>query len=119
MQVKINSEQEYKSQELLKNVQRVLKPAKVINPFAEHLQLPQSVFIPRRTNAHYLQFIEVITFYRQYQREEKANKETGEIYIETTIEDIQEANELIQEVLLRKSDLLNGARRQFFEMLKA
>lgn len=116
---KIDAEQEYKSQELLKNVQRVLKPIKVINPYAEFLELPQSVFKPRRTNSHYLQFIEAITFYKQYQREEQANKETGEIYIETTIEDIQEANELIQEVLLRKSDLLNGACRQFFESLKA
>jgi len=116
---KINSEQEYQSQELLKNVQRVLKPIKVINPFAEYLELPQSVFKPRRTNSHYLQFIEAITFYKQYQREEQVNKETGEVFIEATIEDIQEANELIQEVLLRKSDLLNGACRQFFEMLKA
>ncbi|MFY0604500.1 MAG: hypothetical protein JXQ93_11150 [Flavobacteriaceae bacterium] len=116
---KINEEQEYKSQELLKNVQRVLKPIKVINPYAEFLELPQSVFKPRRTNSHYLQFIEAITFYKQYQREEQVNKETGEVFIETTIEDIQEANELIQEVLLRKSDLLNGACRQFFEMLKA
>ena len=115
---KINAEQEYRSQELLKNVQRVLKPIKVINPFAEYLELPQSVFKPRRTNSHYLQFIEAITFYKQYQREEQADTETGEIYIETTIEDIQEANQLMQEVLLRKSDLLNGACRQFFEMLK-
>ena len=116
---KINAEQEYQSQELLKNVQRVLKPIKVINPYAEYLELPQSVFKPRRTNTHYLQFIEAITFYKQYQRKEQINEETGEIYIETTIEDIEEANELIQEVLLRKSDLLNGACRQFFEMLKA
>ena len=41
---------EYKTQEILKNVQRVLKPIKVINPFAEYLELPQSVFKPRRTN---------------------------------------------------------------------
>ena len=116
---KVNEDQEYQSKELLKNVQRVLKPIKVINPYAEYLELPPSVFKPRRTNSHYLQFIESITFYKQYQREEKANEETGEIYIETTIEDIEEANELIQEVLLRKSDLLNGACRQFFEMLKA
>jgi hypothetical protein len=115
---KINDEQEHSSQELLKNVQRILKPIKVINPFAEYLELPPSVFKPRRTNSHYLQFIEAITFYKQYQREEKANEETGEIYIETSIEDIEEANELITEVLLRKSDLLNGACRQFFENLK-
>lgn len=116
---KINEEQEHKSRELLKDVQRVLKPIKVINPFAEYLELPQSVFKPRRTNSHYLQFIEAITFYKQHQREQHVNEESGEVFIETTIEDIQEANELIQEVLLRKSDLLNGACRSFFEMLKA
>jgi predicted transcriptional regulator len=77
------------------------------------------VFKPRRTNGHYLQFIEAITFYKQYQRESKVDTQTGEMYIETTIEDIEEANQLIQEVLLRKSDLLNGACRQFFESLKA
>lgn len=116
---KINEEQEYKSREILKDVQRVLKPVKVINPFAEYLELPQSVFKPRRTNSHYLQFIEAITFYKQYQREQHVNEETGEVFIETTIKDIKEANELIQEVLLRKSDLLNGACRSFFELLKA
>lgn len=115
---KINEEQEYRAKELLKDVQRVLKPIKVINPYAEFLELPQSVFKPRRTNSHYLQFIEAITFYKQYQREQQTNEETGEVFIETTIEDIEEANQLIQEVLLRKSDLLNGACRQFFEMLK-
>jgi hypothetical protein len=115
---KINDEQEHSSQELLKNVQRILKPIKVINPFAEYLELPPSVFKPRRTNSHYLQFIEAITFYKQYQRQEKANEETGEIYIETSIEDIEEANELITEVLLRKSDTITGATRNHLERLK-
>ena len=115
---KVNEEQEYKSRELLKNVQRVLKSIKVINPFAEYLQLPKSVFKPRRTNSHYLQFIEAITFYKQYQREKLYAKDTGEEYIETTIEDIQEANELITEVLLRKSDTINGATRNYLESLK-
>ena len=116
---KLNEQEEINAKELLKDVQRVLKPVRVINPFAEHLELPQSVFKPRRTNSHYLQFIEAITFYKQYQRSVSTDKQTGEMYIETTIEDIEEANELIQEVLLRKSDLLNGACRSFFESLKA
>ncbi len=115
---KINEDAEHKARELLKDVQRVLKPIKVINPFAEYLGLPQSVFKPRRTNSHYLQFIEAITFYKQYQREHKTNEETGEMYIETTIEDIQEANELIIDVLLRKSDTLTGACRNHLENLK-
>jgi predicted transcriptional regulator len=115
---KVNAEQEHKAKELLKNVQRILKPIKVINPFAEHLQLPKSVFKPRRTNSHYLQFIESITFYKQYQREQHVNEESGEVFIETEIEDIQEANELIIEVLLRKSDTLTGATRNHLESLK-
>ena len=115
---KVNEEQEYKAKELLKNVQRLLKSIKVINPFAEYLQLPKSVFKPRRTNSHYLQFIEAITFYKQYQRESKFDTQTGEEYIETTIEDIQEANELIIDVLLRKSDTITGATRNHLEKLK-
>ena len=116
---KLNEQEQYASRDLLQNVQRVLKPIKVINPFAEYLELPESVFKPRRTNSHYLQFIEAITFYKQYQREQKANEDTGEMYIETTIEDIQEANELITEVLLRKSDTITGATRNHLECLKA
>jgi predicted transcriptional regulator len=115
---KVNESEQIKATELLCNVQRILKPIKVINPFAEYLELPQSVFKPRRTNSHYLQFIEAITFYKQYQRTHQVNEETGELFIETTIEDIKEANELITEVLLRKSDTITGATRNHLENLK-
>ena len=115
---KLNEQEQIEAKNLLQNVQRVLKPIKVINPFAEYLELPKSVFKPRRTNSHYLQFIEVITFYKQYQREQHVNEETGELFIETTIEDIKEANELIIDVLLRKSDTLTGACRNHLENLK-
>lgn len=116
---KINEEEQHASRDLLQNIQHVLKPIRVINPYAIYLELPQSVFKPRRTNSHYLQFIEVITFYKQYQREQKVNESTGEIYIETTIEDIKEANGLIIDVLLRKSDTITGATRNHLECLKA
>ncbi|WP_299892365.1 hypothetical protein [uncultured Lacinutrix sp.] len=115
---KVNITAQIQAAELLKNVQRLLQPIRVINPYAMRLSLPQSVFKPRRTNSHYLQFIEAITFYKQLQRKRRYDEQTGEEYIETNIEDIEEANELIQDVLLRKSDLLNGACRSFFEMLK-
>jgi hypothetical protein len=114
----INSTAQSEAVQLLQNVQRVLQPISVRNPYAEQLKIPKEVFKQRRTNAHYLAFIEVITFYNQYQREQQVDKETGEIFIETTIEDIQEANELMKEILLRKSDELNGATRNYFEELK-
>ena len=50
--------------------------------------------------------------------EERTDKQSGEIYIETTPEDIAEANALMKAVLLRKSDQLSGACRNYFERLK-
>lgn len=46
------------------------------------------------------------------------DEDTGERYIETTIEDIATANNLMKDVLLRKSDELTGACRNYFERLK-
>jgi len=103
---------------LFQNIQRVLQPVTVRNPYAERLKIPKEVFKPRRSNAHYLAFIEVVTFYHQYQRERKVDQDTGEEYIETTLEDIEEANKLLKDVLLRKSDMLTGACRNYFEHLK-
>lgn len=115
---KIDFEQQEKVAELLKNTQRVLQPIKVINPYAEALAIPKEVFKPRRTNNHYLQFIEVVTYYHQLQRESKVDTQTGEIYIETSLEDIAIANKLLKEILLRKSDELSGACRNYLEKLK-
>jgi DNA primase/predicted transcriptional regulator len=114
---KINTAQEQQVKELLRDVQSVLKPVKVRNPFAELLKLPDYIFKPLRTNSHYLQFIEIVTFYHQYQRPLKSMAD-GTKYIETTVEDIEAANELLKDVLLAKSDELPRAVREFFEGLK-
>lgn len=114
----INTDEELKTKLCLQNCQRILQPVSIRNPYAPYLELPKEVFKPRRTNKHYLDFIEVITYYHQYQREQRADESTGEIYIETTIEDIAEANKLMKEILLRKSDELSGACRNYFEELK-
>ncbi|MCP3660230.1 MAG: DNA primase [Bacteroidetes bacterium] len=115
---KINKSKEEEIKEFIKDIQTVLKNIKVINPYAEQLKIPETDFKPLRTNAHYLNFIEVITFYKQYQRKIKLD-ENGEKYIETTLEDIKEANSLLKEVLLSKSDELTKASRNFLEMIKA
>lgn len=129
---KINITEQQQAIQLLQNVQRVLQPITVINPYAEQLQIPKEVFKQRRTNAHYLAFIEVIAFYKQYQRRWTGG-DSGEIiyepggdmppaggraFIEVTTEDIEEANALMKQILLRKSDELNGATRNYFEQLK-
>ncbi len=114
----IDLDGEKKVREQLKNVQRVLKPISVKNPYAPYLQLPEAVFKPRRTMLLLLLFTETVTYYHQYQRELKTDEDTGEQYIETTIEDIQAAFALLETTLLKKSDELNDACRCFFEKLK-
>lgn len=115
---KIDATEQQKIVKLFQDMQRILQPVQVRNPYAEFLKIPDEVFKPRRTNAHYLAFIELVTFYHQYQREKQYDQETGEEFIETTLEDIAEANKLIKEILLRKSDELNGATRSYLEKLK-
>ncbi len=116
---RIDYQTQEKATTLLKNAQRLLEPVKVINPFAELLTLPFEVFKPRRTNSHYLQFIEAVTFYHQWQRQQKVDEHTGEIFIESTIEDLEAANGLLKEILLRKSDELTGACRNYLESVKS
>jgi predicted transcriptional regulator len=114
---KINKAEEESTKELLQDLQLMLRKIGVVNPYADKLIIPESVFKPLRTNAHYLQFIEAITFIHQYQREVKKD-EQGNPFIETTLEDIALANELLKEVLLAKSDELTKACRDFLEKVK-
>jgi DNA primase catalytic core len=109
------SEEQYTK--LLQNVQRILKPVRVVNPYAPCLKIPKNVLKPRRSNKLYLRFIELITLYHQYQREIKTDAE-GQTYIETSFEDIAWANKLLNDILIRKSDELSAACRNFLERLK-
>jgi len=113
----INETEQQRAKQVLKNAQRLLRMIKVINPYAPQLEIPQCVFKKLRTNIHYLKLIEIVTFYHQHQREIKTDA-NGRPFILTTIEDIECANYLVKDTLLRKSDELSGELRNFFESLK-
>ncbi len=115
----VDAKTENEIKELFKDMQTLFKPVSIRNPFAQELKIPQEVFKPLRTNTHYLQFIECVTFYHQFQRELKVDEQTGETYIETTLEDIAAANALLKDVLLAKADEISGECRKFFERLKS
>ena len=101
------------------NMQRMLNQhIKIINPFQPQLKLPEYIFRKLRTNTHYITLIQAVTFLHQCQREKKKN-DRGHIFIETTLEDVELANNLSKHSLLRKSDELGGQVREFFEHLKA
>jgi DNA primase len=113
----VNRENEQHIRQQLQQVQRVLMPVQVINPYAKYLQLPEQVFKPRRTMTLLLAFIEAVTFYHQYQRPVKRDGQ-GHPYIETTAGDVEAAFRLLRDVLFSKSDELTKASRGFLELLK-
>jgi len=113
----IDSESERQLQNKLQNMQRVLEPIKVVNPYAPIIDIPKEDFKPRRTLPLLLSFIEAITFYNQFQREEKAEESTGEIYIEVHPIDVENAFKLMKDVLFRKADELSGAAREFYQFV--
>jgi hypothetical protein len=115
----VDDQAQRRIRELIQNCQRLLKPITVRNPFATYLKLPEEVFKPRRTLPLLLLFIETLTWYHQYQRELKTDETTGEQFIESTPEDIEAAFMLLETTLLKKSDELNDACRNFFEKLKS
>lgn len=112
-----DQERENQYKELFKNIQRVLRPIQVNNPYSKFITLPEAVFKPRRTITLLRGFIKAIAFYHQYQREVKKDKH-GQLYIDVTIEDIEQGFYYMQDVLFSKSDELTKATREFLEGLK-
>ena len=102
---------------LFKAAQLQLSPVDVVIPFGEDLDIPAQVFKKLRSNKHYLTLIKAIAFWNQKQRPWK-KKADGSHYIEATLNDVEWANFLCKEALLRKSDELPPAVREFFENLK-
>ena len=113
----INESAQQEAKKTLQNAQRLLHNIRVVNPYAMHLKIPDLVFKKLRTNMHYLKLIEIITFYHQSQRDKQKGKD-GKPFIKTEIQDIEVANWLVKDSLLRKSDELSGELRGFFELLK-
>lgn len=106
------------SQHLLKTLIATLENKRVINPYAELIDLPKDVAYPRKSLLLLLDFIEIITFVHQKQREDVVDDETGEIIgIQTAPEDIELAFKLLKDSLFRRADELSTAARNFHTWL--
>lgn len=97
----------------IQKIVRNLKHYEVINPYATQIQLPNNVKNKRRLNEMFQSIIKQITIIHQYQREL-----TTDNRLLTTIEDIENAVEILFESIILKIDELDGSLRQFFEKLK-
>jgi DNA primase len=81
--------------------QRLLKPLAVVNPFTEYLSYPNRSLRTRRDHKKYLGLIRTVAYLHQYQRKIQTVEVEGKPvdYIEVTLEDIDRANRLANEVL--------------------
>lgn len=102
---------------LLKACQLLIEPIEVIIPFAPRLEIPPHVFKKMRTKNHYLTLIKSVTLWNQKQRKRTTDHE-GNTFLLATLEDVEWANYLCKDSLLKKSDELGGKTRNFFESLK-
>jgi DNA primase len=103
------------------NVQRLLRPIEVVNPFVEQLTYPEDRLLHRREQLKYLRLIASIAFLHQHQRPIKRRAE-GDVeveYVEVEVSDIALANELAREVLSRSLDELAPPVRGMYEAIRA
>ena len=114
----INQNEIADTQRRLQCVIASLKNTNIINPFAPLIHLPEDVPHPRKTLLLLLNFIDTITFFRQYQRENAVNEQTGEVLIKTHPEDIELAFTLLKNSLFRRADELSTTARGFYNWLK-
>jgi hypothetical protein len=113
----IKNEEVEQAQQLLKCVIASLQNVSIINPFATLINLPEEVNYPRKSLLLLLNFIEVITYFFQYQREQEVNKETGELFIITHPTDIELAFNFLKNNLFRRADELSTPARGFYQWL--
>ena len=100
-----------KSEHLIKKhhtAQRMLKPLAVVNPFTPYLSYPNRSIRTRRDHKKYLGLIRTIAYLHQCQRKIKTVEIEGTPaqYIEVTLDDIEQANRLANEVLGQSLDEL-------------
>jgi len=97
--------------------QRWLKPVAVVNNYDQYLSYPSGNLITRRDHDKYLGLMEAIAYLHQHQRDTKTVNVDGAAvdYIEVTLEDIDTANRLANEVLGQSLDELPKPSRTLLE----
>jgi DNA primase len=106
---------------LHRNSQRLLRPLRVVNPYARRLTFLDDRTRTRRDHMKYLGLIRAIALLHQHQRPVKSGLHHGEgkPYIEVELSDIEAANRLAHEVLGRTLDELPPQTRRFLFLLDA
>ena len=110
----VDTAKQKQAAEFICNLVRLLKPCKVINPYAGKVSLPAEAHKIRRLNELYQGFVKQVTLIHQYRR-----KKDRQGRLITEKEDLQLAAEIMFESIVLKVDELDGSLRGFYERLKA
>ena len=106
---------------LHQNIQRLIRPLMVQNPYEDELTYHSKTLRSRRDNQKYLDMIKVMTLAYQYQRPVKSAQDIdGQPfqYIQVTREDIARVDALLREVLPQTTDELWPASRRMLDLLR-
>lgn len=108
-----------KIRRLHQNIQRLIEPLEVVNPYAEKLRFLDSLLRARREQKKYHSLIKTIALLRQYHKQIKMGKDGHESfkYIEVDKTDIRVANDLAREFLLRGLDELSPQGRRLIQII--
>ncbi|KAF1079096.1 MAG: DNA primase, phage associated [Candidatus Rifleibacterium amylolyticum] len=101
-----------------RNAQRLLKAIPVINPYAEQLTFMDDRTRTRRDHEKYLTLIDTIALLHQYQRPIKKTPEGQLAYIESTLQDIETANRLADDILGHSLDELPPQSRRLLLLIE-
>lgn len=105
---------------LHQNAQRLLRPLKVLNPFARKLTYPAHGLKMRREQKKYLTLLKAMALLHQYQRPvQRAERDGVSIeYVEITREDLDRVNQIAKGALARGLDELSPAGRMLYRAIK-
>jgi hypothetical protein len=101
---------------LHQNAQRLIEALPVVMPWADRLTFRHDQTRMRRDNAKYLSLIASITLLHQHQRKQ-VKLSTGEVAIESTIQDVELANRLVSETMGHSLDNLLPQTRQLLVLI--
>jgi len=103
------------------NAQRLLRPLKVLNPFAAKLTYPAHGLKMRREQKKYLTLLKSMALLHQFQRPVHKAERAGVCieYVEITKEDLQRVDLLAKGALARGLDELSAPGRSLYEEIKA
>jgi len=102
---------------LMQNMQRLIEPIDIVNPFADRLTFTAERTRTRRDHEKYLTLIDTIVLLHQHQRPRK-KLPSGIEYIEVAPSDIELANQLAPELFSRSLDELPPQTRLLLGTIK-